>query len=73
MFAIGPFTQLVMLGGIHRLIKISEVGEVEREKAEKSGEVGRLLGNWNLQNWGRVGLNFMGGMVGLWTVLSVGH
>lgn len=71
-FAIGPFTQFVMLNGIHRLIHVSESSSVEQDKAQKSGEVLRLLKAWTMQNWMRVGLNFTGGFIGLWTALNSG-
>lgn len=61
-----PWTAVVMLGGIRRLLELSEgAGKVGTE-AEVSG----LLRAWVGQNWVRAGVNCASGAVGLWAVLS---
>ena len=58
------FTQLVMKGGINRLLEIGE-SVVEQQKADQSGEVTRLLKAWVMLNAVRATLSFAGGALAL--------
>ena len=64
-----PFTQLVMSGGINRLLEIAKSVALQA-KADQSGEVERLLRTWVLQNWVRTFSYFSGGVVGLYAVAT---
>ena len=66
-FATLPWTILVMMGGIQRLLNLNE-SEVEREKAGKD-EVVRLLKQWRWMNNVRSALALVGGLVGLWSLV----
>lgn len=61
-----PWTALVMMRGIQRLVVLSNGG------AEKAGaEVNVLLSNWVWQTWVRASFALVGGVVGLGAVLVV--
>ena len=64
-----PFTLVVMSGGINRLLEIGG-NAVEMEKAERSGEVLKLLKAWTFQNAVRGSLAFIGGSIALWNSLG---
>jgi hypothetical protein len=64
-----PFTLLIMSGGINRLLEIGG-NAVEMEKAERSGEVLKLLKAWTFQNAVRGSLAFIGGSIALWNSLG---
>ena len=63
-----PFTQLVMMPGISRLIEISKEKSL-MAKAEVNGEVAGLLRTWVMQNAFRASLNLTAGLVGLYAAL----
>lgn len=63
-----PFTRIVMMSGIKRLISLSK-DEREAEKAGESGEVEELLKTWAAQNWVRSVASFAAGIVGLYATV----
>ena len=63
-----PWTMLVMIGGIHRLLELSE-SEVEREKAGQE-EVVQLLRTWRWQNFARSAMAMVGGAIGIWVLFK---
>lgn len=65
-----PFTRVVMMRGIKRLIGISE-DEREAEKAGVNGEAERLLRAWAAQNYIRCILSFAAGLIGLHAALNM--
>lgn len=70
MFSGLPFTRIVMMRGIKRLIGISK-DEREADKAGASGEAEGLLRAWAAQNYVRCLLSLAAGMVGLFAALVV--
>ena len=70
-FSALPFTVAAMLPGINRLMEIGKGGALVQEKAERSGEVTRLLKAWAAQNWVRMGMSFAGGIGGLVAAMGV--
>lgn len=68
-FASQPWTALVMLPGIHRLIEIG-ASAAEQTKADASGEAVQLLQGWVWQNAVRAALNFASGAVGFWAFIQ---
>ena len=69
-FATQPWTVLVMMGPIQRLIKISEADEKTKGRIEMSLEHRQLMIKWVRQNWVRAGLLAVSGAVSLWTTLA---
>lgn len=67
-FATLPWTIVVMMRGIQRLLKLDE-SEVDREKAGKE-EVVRLLKQWRWMNNVRSVLALVGGVVGVWGLIQ---
>lgn len=61
------WTGVVMLPGINRLLRISE-REAEGQE-EKREEVRELMRAWERQNYGRAGLGFVAGVLGVWGAL----
>lgn len=74
-FGILPFTSLYMIPLTNNRIlelddKVLKGGE-EKEAVEKmKGEVGRVVDDFRRENWVRAGMYWVGGVVGLWTVLA---
>lgn len=68
-FAILPWTIMIMSPGIDRLIAVSKGTAAEQQKAGENGEVVKLLKAWTAQNWVRVGMTFAGGVAGLYAAV----
>lgn len=60
-----PYTGLVMMPGIKRLIAISESPEAQ-EKSEQDLEHRQLLRGWVIHNYVRTVMYVVGGGLGLW-------
>ena len=63
-FAILPFTSVVMIPGINRVLKVADSSEADRELYTQD-EYRELMRKWVGQNYVRALLLFAGGMVGL--------
>lgn len=67
-FATLPWTAVVMMSTIQRLIELNE-SEVEREKSGTE-EVMRLLKRWKAMNMVRSAMAMVGGLVGLMALIK---
>lgn len=65
-----PFTAIVMMPGIKRLIAMSE-SSAEQENTARTGEHVELLKKWAAQNYVRGSLFLMGAMIGLVAVVGL--
>lgn len=64
-----PWTALVMMPGIKRLLEISEANAAVQSKVEQTLEHRQLLKTWVAQNFLRAGLYFVGGLAGMYATL----